>query len=398
MQKASHNLPKVLLVDDEPLILQALKRQLQDTFEIEVANDATRALEKLEADSGFQVVVTDMRMPGVDGITFLNQLNLQHSEIKRIMLTGCREQEIAKRAVNEGQVFSFITKPCSTEEIANSISAAVQRYEFEQSEKALLSNTLGGCIRVLTEILSITDPRSFGNGLKIRENVRVIARNLIIPNSWEIELAAMLTPIGLMAVPPEILAKQRSASNLSAKEIEIIEKIPEFSRKLLEHIPRLESVANITYYLNKNFDGSGFPIDRIKQEEIPLGSRILRILSDYESELLTQGSIQGAFRILLGRKGKYDVQLLNQVFSILRTHCPESQDGTNPVILELPLSELRIGQIVIEDVKAPNGTVLVTGGTVLTQILIDRLNNIKNYQGLSEPLKIQGPSESTEQS
>jgi EAL domain-containing protein (putative c-di-GMP-specific phosphodiesterase class I)/FixJ family two-component response regulator len=120
--------PRVLLVDDDPHILAGLRRQLHRGFQVATADSGADALKVLSAEDDFAVVVSDMRMPGMDGATFLARVRVESPRSTRILLTGQTELSAAVRAINDGQVFRFLSKPCPPEVLEKCLQEAVIRY------------------------------------------------------------------------------------------------------------------------------------------------------------------------------------------------------------------------------------------------------------------------------
>jgi CheY-like chemotaxis protein len=131
---------KILFVDDEIAILDGYKRLLHGEFEIDTANGGTAALEKLETQT-YAVVVVDMRMPEIDGAELLAKITLKYPAILRIMLTGNSDMQTAVRAVNEGNVFRFLTKPCDKELLSTTLKAALVHYRLTSLRQENLGTT-----------------------------------------------------------------------------------------------------------------------------------------------------------------------------------------------------------------------------------------------------------------
>lgn len=104
--------PRILLVDDEPNVLSALARQLHPLYQVSLTPSPEEGLLLLEREGPFAVVLSDMRMPKMDGATFLKHVRERSPDTIRLLLTGHADLESAIAAVNEGQVFRFLTKPC----------------------------------------------------------------------------------------------------------------------------------------------------------------------------------------------------------------------------------------------------------------------------------------------
>ena len=141
--------PKILLVDDEVNVLQAYTRVLRSRFALESAESGSQALEVLKANGPFAAIVSDMRMPGMDGVELLSWVRELYPDTVRIMLTGNADQQTATDAVNQGAIFRFLSKPCDSEVLASTLEQAIRQHELITSEKSLLQDTLKGSIRML---------------------------------------------------------------------------------------------------------------------------------------------------------------------------------------------------------------------------------------------------------
>ena len=159
---------KILLVDDDSNILDGYRRSLSNEFLMETALGGTEAL-ALATDKGpYAVVISDMRMPGMDGIQLLSQIKAVSPDTIRVMLTGNADMETAINAINEGSIFRFLNKPCSKEVMARTITAALVQYRLVTAEKQLLEQTLSGSLQVLTEVLSLVNPAAFSRAERAR--------------------------------------------------------------------------------------------------------------------------------------------------------------------------------------------------------------------------------------
>jgi DNA-binding NtrC family response regulator len=149
---------KILLVDDDNSVLDGYRRSLCREFSLETALGGEQALQ-FAADNGpYAVVVSDMRMPGMDGIQLLSRIKTLAPDTIRVMLTGNADMDTAIHAINEGSIFRFLNKPCSKEVMAKTLTAALVQYRLFNSEKQLLEQTLSGSMQVLTEVLSLSTP------------------------------------------------------------------------------------------------------------------------------------------------------------------------------------------------------------------------------------------------
>jgi response regulator RpfG family c-di-GMP phosphodiesterase len=378
---------KILCVDDDENILAAHKRQLRRQFQIETACSGIEGLKLLSSGGPFAVVVSDLRMPGMDGIEFLAKIREISPDTVRIMLTGNADLNSAIEAVNQGNIFRFLTKPCSTELLAKVIDSGFHQYRLIKAERELLDQTLKGSVKVLTEILSILDTQSFGRACILRDSVREIARMLELPDTWDIELAGMLCDIGRVTIPADTIVKEKTGAVRSEEEDDMLIRIPEIGHNLLAKIPRLESVARIVLYQDKNYDGSGFPKDSVSGEDIPLGARIIKIAKDFYETGRNQTTEFIAAK-LRSVRGTYDPNLLEFVLEYLRK-TRKSPDNTRKVVRLVPVSQLEVGQMLASNLKTDGGALIIAAGNYISDSLLARIRNFARLQRIQEPIRIE---------
>lgn len=379
---------KILCVDDDALVLSGIQRNLRKQFNIDTAVGALAALKLIEGDCPYAVIVADMQMPGMNGIELLNIARQKYPDTVRVMLTGNADQKTATDAVNRGHIFSFLNKPCPPEKLSEVLTDGLKQYRTIAAERELLENTLNGSVKVLMEILSLSDPVSFGRGQAIRDQARGVAKLLQIPATWELELAAMLCPIGCVSLPAELNQKARAGLELTGPEKDAFARVPQVGSDLLAHIPRLQSVARIVLYQNKNFDGTGFPIDSLHGTEIPIESRIIRVLSDL-AHLETKKSARfKGMEFLREQKGLYDPQVMvavGQLFELENAADATSQHTSQA----LAVAELHAGQVLTNDIRTIQDVLIVAAGTRITPLILERLRNFAALAGLKLPIYVE---------
>lgn len=378
---------KVLLVDDDENVLAGFHRVLRKTFDLDVAQSGSQALQALEHHGPYAVVVADMQMPGMNGVELLQKVREGWPETVRLMLTGNQDQRTAIEAINHGQVFRFLTKPCSPEELAAMLVAALRQYQLEHAERELLDQTLTGSLKVLTEILSVADPQAFGRAEIIRQRAVEIAASLGMEHTWEIGVAAMMAPLGLVTIPPTLSAKARRGDPLTVEERDTLQRVPEFGAHLLARIPRLESVVQMVKYHHKSYAGAGYPLDDVKGEAIPLGARILRALNDFQEIEERRGSRVVALEQMKLRRGWYDPRVLQSLEEFLG-EAGQAPDPTVPRAVSV--KDLEPGHLLAADVKTKAGMLVAAEGTRLLPAHLEKLQNFARLIGLVEPLYIQG--------
>jgi response regulator RpfG family c-di-GMP phosphodiesterase len=380
--------PRILFVDDDPNVLAAFQRNLRKQFEFDTALSGTEALAMLQECGPYGVIVADMQMPGMNGIELLTKAREMAPDTVRVMLTGNADQQTAVEAVNQGAVFRFLTKPCPPDQLKSTLETSVKQYELVKVERELLEHTLGGSVKVLGEVLSMIDPASFGRGQKLRESARVFGRYLGLTSTWELEVGAMLSHLGYVSIPPTILRKIDSGMPLLPREQSVVDRAPLIGHDLLVNIPRLEPVAKIILYQNKRYDGGGFPADNVSGAMIPFGARVLKILLD--RALLEDDGIakSKALEAMRARSGTYDPELLQKCFGCFNGFLENSISAEREV-KHVSVNELRIGHVLVSDVRTSSGVMLVAAGNRVTETMISRLKNYAEFDGVKEPISVQ---------
>lgn len=373
---------RILCVDDEPNILHGLKRQLIKHFDVTIAVGAVEGLKIFKESEPFPIVVSDLKMPQMDGVTFLGKIRQENPDTIRILLTGQADLNSAIAAVNEGQIFRFLIKPCPTEDLLKSLKAAQDQYNLVTAEKVLLEQTLQGSIKTLLDILILANPELFSMVNRLKAMLNRFTTQLNIQEPWPLAVATMLSQIGIITLPDETIHKLRDDEPLDPEEKKMMTQLPQVVEKLLSHIPRLEPVREILLFQEKHYDGGGFPVDNVQGEAIPLGARILKILLDYDRLLLTDQDPILVLDIMFGRAGWYDEALLKQFSAMLKVEVKQSD------VRDIPAIEMQTGMILAEDLCSPKNIPLVRKGIIVTPALLERILNIGKQAGIKEPIKV----------
>ena len=380
---------KVLFVDDDPNLLASCERTFRRIFNLETATGAEVALERITAHGPFAVVVSDRHMPGMDGIVLLTRVREHSPDTVRIMLTGNADLEGAIKVVNDGNIFRFLTKPCPSEILGKAVEDALKQYRLVMAEKELLNNTLNGSIKLLTDILSTTDPEAFGRAQAVRDLTSFVNKKFHTENEWEINLAVMLAPIGNITIPPQLLVRAHEGVTLSKVEERLVAQLPETSARLLANIPRLEGVARIIRLQTVRYDGGGAAAGSPKGEALPFGSRFLKILADLAQLQAKDLSRTRALDEMQSRLGWYDPALLNAVRQYyglsFRQRDAESSD------LLISLSDLAPGMVLSANVETRDGLLILCAGHQITEVTLEKVKNFALVSGIKEPLQVENP-------
>ncbi|HEX3074948.1 MAG TPA: HD domain-containing phosphohydrolase [Ignavibacteriales bacterium] len=373
---------KILFVDDEKNILEAYQRILYKRYKILTADNGEQALAYIKKNGPFAVIVSDYRMPNMNGNQFLEAAKKIAPDSVRVMLTGQADLSATVEAINKGSIFRFIEKPCPTDQLVSILDAAIEQHRLITAEKELLENTLRGSIKVLIDILSIVNPNGFSISSKLKEITFRIARHMNITDTWELELTSALSQIGCVAVPPEILYKKYTGEPLDDKEEKLFLSHPQIGKNLLANIPRLENISESIYYQMHKFKAEDKLPGSLTGEDIPLYARILKVAIDYDMHIRSGKQSTEAVEEMRSRTNWYDPAVLVALES--------EYLFTDQVrrIRSIKVKEIVTGMILAEDVKTDKGALLMRKGFEITEVLKARLLSYAQYHSVAEPIKI----------
>lgn len=369
----------VLCVDDEPLLLEGLERTLRESFEVVTETKPLAALALLEKrEHDFVAIISDMRMPVMDGAKFLACAAELAPDATRLLLTGHAEVSAAIAAVNTGRIFRFLCKPCPPVELLGALEAAAEQHRLRRLERELLEQTVTGTVRLLSEVLGLVAPRVFTHNERLREYVLFLAKRLGRSDSWRFELAACLHLIGCVGLPEETLNRALAGTPLSDEESQSFAEHPLMAHRLLKKIPRFEDVAEMLRLQADNADPGGVSPD------VELGARMLRVARHLE-QLVTQGLDEAQ---AIAELEPIAAPAERELLRLLAERRPVAQVGE---IKELRVGQMTAHMVLTEDVKTKTGVVVVPGQKQLTSLLLERLMRFSRAGVLVEPVKVRVP-------
>jgi CheY-like chemotaxis protein len=369
-------LPCILCVDDEPRVTEGLALLLRRDYRAVTAAGGQAALEKLKEIGAPAVIMSDMRMPGMDGANLLKTVKRLYPETTRILLTGEPGRDAAVSAINEGQIFRFLTKPCAPEKVLAAIEAGVTYHRLLTAERTLLQDTLIGCIRALIDVLAITNPVAFGRSNRVKSLAMTVAREAGHPTFWQLEAAAMLSQIGYISLPVELVEKLYYGNKLTGEESVLAAGAPAVAQTLLGRIPRLEPVLEILALSQKP---TGVSADGLTT----LGANILRLVLEYDTQVV-QGNLT-AIQSIRAKINRHDSQLVDRLAAAV------GADSGQVETTEIAVGKVKTGMIILDDVRTPMGVLLVPKGFEVTDVFITRMRNF-GPGILAERIRVSAPS------
>ena len=408
--------PTLLCVDDEPNILSSLRRLFRAKgYRVLTAESGAAGLALLETEA-VDLVISDMRMPEMDGAEFLEHVRSRHPDTVRLLLTGYSDITSILAAINRGEIYRYITKPWDDNDIQLLVRDALARRSLEMlarrqtDELRELNASLEAKVEARTEELRksnasisavndklkrnfITTIKIFSSMIEMRggllaghsRRVADLARRIAVKMgldamaTQEVFIGGLLHDIGKIGYPDEML--KMAVNMLAGDNLAIYRKSPVRAEQLLMPLEDLQSVAAILRSQMERFDGAGFP-DGLSGLSIPLGARILGLASDYDN--LQQGALvqrrvlpEDAKQLIYDSSGKrYDPTVVAAFRSLLDGDAPEQiQDAV------VPSNALVVGMVLSRDLVTRDGLMLLSADHVLDARMI---RQVQEFEAKSE--------------
>lgn len=397
----------VLLVDDERNILNSLTRVFRkDGYNILTAEGGAEGLELIRANK-VSIVISDHRMPVMEGVEFLSRVKEASPETIRFMLTGYADIKAVMSAINKGEVYRYITKPWNDDELRSAVREALEHYNLT-AENRRLTELIKGQNAQLVDLNKNLESKVEQKTRKIKENffafvkifsnlmelfdqnagghskrVGAMSRAMVLKMQFDeadadlIETAALLHNIGLIGIPRDLL--ERDEDSLNEDEKALLRHNPALSQDLLSHIDTLKQAGIIIRGQMERFDGRGYP-DGLKKEELHIGSRILAVCKSYDT--LKNGRrklpLAEIVKWLKDESGtRFDPEVVDEFIGLLAEWREDEISGMSPdqraAYERISLKDMRSGMVLAGPIVTNKGRLLVTKGTVLTEVLIDKV-------------------------
>jgi len=280
----------VLIVDDEINNLQLLRRTLRGKYNILTASNGKDGLDVLKEHlDEVSIIVSDHKMPVMEGTEFLEHANKLAPDVIKILLTGFSDIEILTDAVNKCNLFQYVLKPYDPEEIVKVVENGICKFNYVSSKSIILKDLkelFYKTIKSISAALDAKDPYTHGHSLRVTLYSLMLSKELNLDEKQleEIETAGLLHDIGKIAIPQSILCKP---GKLTDEEFEVMKSHPENSEKLILSIKNLRGISNWLKTHHERWDGRGYP-DNLAGEAIPISARIIAIADTYDAMTSTR--------------------------------------------------------------------------------------------------------------
>jgi response regulator RpfG family c-di-GMP phosphodiesterase len=370
---------KVLVVDDEPAVLEGYKRLLRREFDLETAEGGELGLRVIQEQGPFALVISDMRMPRMDGVQFLSRVKELSPETVRMVLTGHADMQAAIDAVNQGSVFRFLTKPCEKETLAKAITTGFVQYQLVIAEKVLLENTLMGCIKVLSEVLGLANPAAFGRSVRITGYVRHMVKKLKLSSPWRFEIAAMLSQLGCISLHPDVIEAAYAGNALSSEDQKRFDQHPLIAKDLLINIPRLEPTAWMIGQQSSTANHDALPPanNSLPKEVLTMGAKMLKIANKFDDLRVKGLPDPKILEQLRFDPSNYDRELVNVLEDLVPAEA-------NMELRSIPVAKLTSGMVLQQEIRTHGGLLLVTKGQEVNHPLLIKLANYVQRRSIDD--------------
>jgi CheY-like chemotaxis protein len=349
---------------------------------LEVALGGVAGIDVIKTLGPFSVVISDMRMPQMDGAHFLSRVREISPDAVRMALTGQTDIETAMAAVNEGRIFRFLTKPISKEKLLSAIEAGIAQHRLITAERDLLEGTLRGCVSVLSEMLSFSNPAAFGRAMRLVRFVRHAAQKLKLTSYWSFEIAAMLSQLGCVTLKQDLVNAAYAGKILSPDDQKKYDGHSVIAFQMLSRIPRMQAIAQMI--ANQNSSRIDLQAATIEEKrEIELGIQLLRTGLTFESIVTAGVSPQEAYSKTCAKLKQVDPSILSAL-SDLHLELPTQ-------VRECRIGDLAVGMVLHEDLYGDNGILIAGKGFELPYAWIERLRSYAQRGTIPSKLWVQMP-------
>lgn len=369
---------RVLFVDDEPNLLEAIQRTLRKQVDMRIAVGAAQGLRVLREEGPFALVISDMRMPDMDGAQFLGLVRKESPDSIRMILSGQADLQATIAAVNEGHIFRFLNKPCPPDRLMSAIEAGFEQYRLIRAEKLLLEETLSGAVGVLVELLGMVSPAASIRASRLQRHVNSLVASLELQPCWQWPLAALISQVGCVALPKEMLSKVEAGQALSEHEKHLYDAHPEVAGRLLATIPRLEDVA---WIVGMQCVPPAAAVAGLRDAGVrTLGHALLYAAREFDRLLGSGKSAHAAVEQLRTTSG-----IPPAIASALAVIPLSTQPWA---VRQIAVKDLSPGMVLDQDLVSSKGLRIVPEGSEVTRALIVKLISIASGVGIVEPFRV----------
>ncbi len=363
---------EILIVDDVPENLKLLSEILKNKgFKVRSLPSGKLVMKSIE-NSMPDIILLDVNMPEIDGYEVCREIKKYKPDLPVIFISAMSEIFDKVKGFEAGGV-DYIAKPFNIVEVYSRIMVHLELKNSRQEIKDMLSQTVAGSVKIITELLSASSPDVFAQASRLKKYAQNICFRMGIKESWKAELAALLSVAGYITVPENILKKKYSGQSMDINENMICDAAFELGANLLRNIPKMEETADIICSLKS----SGVKLNE-KNEII---RDILKIIIEYDNYFITEKASENAMSKMHLKKGDYNINILSEFFDYLKSLALEK-------VKMIYCKDMKSGMILLEDIEIDGRTKVAVKNTVLNPHLINIIQYYASKGKIIEPLKI----------
>ncbi len=375
---------RILFIDDDKNFLSGIHRSLFRRFDVTVVDSPIEGLELMDNEH-FSVVISDLKMPQMGGIEFLSQIRLRHPDTVRVLFTGFSDQQTAIDAVNHGEIFRFLTKPCNLELLIRVLQDSIRQYQLLVSERELVEKTLFGAIDLLSQVLSLTNPLAQGQSKRLKFYSGYLAERLGYSDRWFFEMSAMLSKLGCLIVPGQLFEKYLAEGEVSEHEAKLMNNHPCVAEELLLNIPRMDDIAKAVSLQNTPY--TDFSTERMKEtgKQVATAAQLLHVLNEYDRLLnIRHCSLKDTVKRLRDNPHEYNPDIVSAL-ELLQSATVQYER------VSVGATDLTLQMKLVDDVFTSTGVKLAASGQELTDFMLIGIRNYAKNIGVKEPFTVLAP-------
>ncbi|MEF2230795.1 MAG: HD domain-containing phosphohydrolase [Pseudodesulfovibrio sp.] len=365
---------KIMLVTPDADFTAKAGTVLEPVVDLACLPDAEKALVMLAQDDRFAAVLSSVHLPGMNGLKFLAEVRAKHPRVMRLMVTADRSFKTAAGAINVAHISKLLPRPCPPKVLKAAVQEAVQKYRQERSTDAdATRELLLGCARMLVDILELTHPDAVQRSKRIRPRAQKVCAELKAMSSQSMDMVILLSNIGCVALPPELLEAMEAGTRLSKEDMQIYLTHPSIAAHLLGNVPRMAKIAEIIRHQNTP-----------AAQEPPMAARILKACIDMDQMELTGAPPEKALEFMLARPKVYDAEVLAALGRAL-------EESRQARCLKLTVAELEPGMVMQRNMVTTAGNILLNKGDALSEASHLRLQTFQDLLKVQEPICVEPP-------